>query len=426
MRTLHVYIEINGESVYVGDIAGNSADDAQFTYAETYLADPAHRAISLSLPLEERSFDPQRTRNYYEGLLPEGFTRRSVAEWMHADAGDYLSMIAGLGRECLGAVRIVEDGAETVPAGYQPLSAEEVRQLAREGATQSAELVTRAHLSLTGASGKVGLYLDERTGSWYLPVGTAPSTHIVKQSHVRYRRIVVNEQLCLLTAARLGLEIPESHILESSGRADEDILFATRRYDRVYGEHPQTIDDMPVPFRLHQEDLAQALDIPALAKYERPGDGYLNRVTALIRDYSADPIQDQLRIWDLCIYNYLIGNTDNHIKNLSLLYSPDLRAIRLAPAYDLVSTVIYRDVAESMSVAIDGHLDLHEISRASYGNAAAASGLGRAMVLRQFDALAERLEGALYAAVEELTSQGYPEAREMAEQILRKGGIANC
>lgn len=423
MRTLHVYIELNGEGIHVGDIIGNDATDARFSYAEDYLADPQHRAISLSLPLEERAFDPQRTRNYFEGLLPEGFTRRSVAEWMHADAGDYLSMLAGLGRECLGAIRIAEEGTAPVEAGYQALSADEVRQLAREGATTSAALVTKAHLSLTGASGKVGLYYDAASDTWYLPVGTAPSTHIVKQSHVRYRRIVVNEQLCLLAARGLGLDVPESHIIESGGNADGDILFATRRYDRVLGDAPRTIDGLPVPYRLHQEDLAQALDIPAMAKYERAGDDYLRRVTSLVRDYSADPIQDQLRIWDLCIYNYLIGNTDNHIKNLSLLYSPDLRSIRLAPAYDLVSTVLYRDSAESMSLAIDGRLDLQEISRESYGNAAAANGFSRAMVLRRFDDLAGRLESALHEAADVLAAQGYAEAREMAAQILEKGGI---
>lgn len=74
MRILHVYMEIGGASVLVGDITGNDAADAQFSYAEDYLADPQHRAISLSLPLPERTFDPQRTRNYFEGLLPEGFT----------------------------------------------------------------------------------------------------------------------------------------------------------------------------------------------------------------------------------------------------------------------------------------------------------------------------------------------------------------
>lgn len=61
---------------------------------------------------------------------------------------------------------------------------EDVKNLAKEGVSESAQLVTKAHLSLTGASGKVGLYYDDKKGEWYLPIGNAPSTHIVKQSHV--------------------------------------------------------------------------------------------------------------------------------------------------------------------------------------------------------------------------------------------------
>lgn len=98
---------------------------------------------------------------------------------------------------------------------YQLLSQSEVRELAREGATESAQLVTKAHLSLTGASGKVGLYFDDKEQKWYLPLGEAPSTHIVKQSHVRLKKIVANEQLCLLTARNLGIEISESFIVNT-------------------------------------------------------------------------------------------------------------------------------------------------------------------------------------------------------------------
>ena len=41
MRRLSVFIEINGESVYVGEIAGKDSTDACFTYADTYLKNPA-------------------------------------------------------------------------------------------------------------------------------------------------------------------------------------------------------------------------------------------------------------------------------------------------------------------------------------------------------------------------------------------------
>ena len=58
--------------------------------------------------------------------------------------------------------------------------------LAKEGATESAQMVVESHVSLAGASGKVGLYREPNGGGWFLPTGTAPSTHIVKQGHVRY------------------------------------------------------------------------------------------------------------------------------------------------------------------------------------------------------------------------------------------------
>lgn len=71
---------------------------------------------------------------------------------------------------------------------------------------------------------KTGLYYDNKDG-WYMPFGTAPSTHIVKQSHVRLSGIVANEQLCLRTAKILGIDVPESFII--SVGTGEHILFAT-------------------------------------------------------------------------------------------------------------------------------------------------------------------------------------------------------
>ena len=64
--------------------------------------------------------------------------------------------------------------------------------------------------------------------------------------------------------------------------------------------------------------------------------------------------------------NYLIGNTDNHIKNFSLLYSEDLKSVRLAPAYDIVSTMIYPSSTENMALSIDGICNINEITRTSF------------------------------------------------------------
>ena len=209
MEKLIVSLERDGILCPVGSIRGESPSDACFAYAEEYRDRPDAAPISLSLPLQEEAFTPTQTKNFFEGLLPEGFTRRTVAQWMHVAEEDYLSILHGLGRECLGALCITAEREES-EASYERITAQQVRQLAAEGATKSAELVTKAHLSLTGASGKAGLYYDAEHGEWYLPRGSAPSTHIVKQSHVRLDAIVTNEQLALQTAARCGIETAKS------------------------------------------------------------------------------------------------------------------------------------------------------------------------------------------------------------------------
>lgn len=422
MRRLVVFIEINGQNEYVGEIVGSDSSDARFTYAERYLENSEHRAISIGLPMEEKTFDSMRTRIFFEGLLPEGFTRRCVAEWMHIDEDDYLSILAGLGRECLGAIKIVDETEDTTAPEYRELSAEEVYALASEGATESAELVTKSHLSLTGASGKVGLYYDAKREKWYLPIGEAPSTHIVKQSHVRLKKIVTNEQLCLLTAKNLGIDVPESFIVTTDDN-EENVLFATKRYDRKFVSDNRTLRGMPVPHRLHQEDFSQALGIAASSKYEKNNEGYMKMLFDVIRSYSTEPMTDALRLWDICVFNYLIGNTDNHIKNLSLLYSEDLKSIRLAPAYDIVSTMIYKSSTENMALSIGGIYNINEITREAFEKATVQVGIGTKMAMKRFDSMVSGFSDAMNQAKAELKQQGFEQVEQISEQIMKKGGI---
>jgi serine/threonine-protein kinase HipA len=421
MRKLLIQIELNGENVSVGEIAGKDSNDACFTYAESYASNPEHRPISISLPLEKRTFDAQTTRNFFEGLLPEGFTRRCVAEWMHAEEKDYLSILAGLGQECLGAIKVIDENTAEIQPEYRKLTKDQVLKLAKEGATESAELVTKSHLSLTGASGKVGLYYDGE--HWFLPIGEAPSTHIVKQSHIRLKKIVCNEQLCLLTAKKLGIEIPDSFIINLGSTDDEDVLFATKRYDRKMNDDCRILDGMPVPFRLHQEDFSQALGISSAEKYEKNHSGYMRKIFEILRNYSGDPIADQMKLWDICVFNYLVGNTDNHIKNISLLYSEDLKSIRLAPAYDIVSTMIYESSTENMALSIGGVYCIYDITRESFEKEARNIGLGSKMAMKRFDLMVEKFPDALRKAADELKQQGFEGIEEVYELILKRNTI---
>lgn len=419
---LKVQIEIDGQLVQAGHITGSSFQDAVFAYDESYISSPAAQAISLSLPLSKKDFDADVTKTFFDGLLPEGFTRQCVADSIHASSDDYISILRELGSECLGAIQIIDENKPYINAGYTLLTIEEITELAKEGASKSAEIVVKSHLSLTGASGKVGLYYDESSDKWYKPKGLAPSTHIVKQSHVRYKNIVLNEQLCLLAAQKLGIEIPESFILQAQAEKvnDEDVLFATKRFDRNFDTDSRIVDGLKTPYRLHQEDFAQALGIKSVDKYEKSGQGYLKRMFDLLQKHSSNPIEDSLKLWRRTVYNCIIGNTDNHIKNSSLIYSKDLSSIRLAPFYDVVCTRLYESSTDEMSVSINGKQNINLVTRNDLEQEAKNCGLGYKITMKIYDELHDGIQKALLDSAEELSKTGFSEAQSMAEKILGK------
>ena len=418
-----ISIERSGRMVPVGFIRGESYRTAQFAYMDEYLADGNAVPVSISLPLQRESFTAEQTRQFFEGLLPEGFTRRSVAQWLHLDENDYLSILHQLGRECLGAIRVLTEG-ETQTASYEMITEQQVKALAAEGAQKSAEIVTKSHLSLTGASGKVGLYYDTAGKQWYLPKGTAPSTHIVKQSHVRLDGIVTNEQLSMMTAAKCGIEVPDSFIIDLGSGEDKEVLYATRRYDRTFEGAADMINGLSRPLRLHQEDFSQALGISSANKYEKNRAGYMRRMFALLRQHSANPIVDQQKLLDIIVFCYLLGNTDAHIKNFSLLYGEDLRGIRLAPAYDLVSTTVYESSTREMSFYIGNAILIDEITEDSFKEAAAEILIGEKFAVGRYNFICNQFREALREAASELQEAGFPKAAEMEERILRTGGYA--
>ena len=420
MWQLVVSIERNGARTSVGKIEGKSSEDAVFSYFDNYINASDSRAISISLPLTSEPFSPSQTRHFFEGLLPEGFLRSSIASANHADDADYLRLLELLGSECLGAIQICSPDYLDRETGYREMNDESLQELAQEGAEKSAELVVRSRLSLTGASGKIGVYKSE-SGKWFLPMGLAPSTHILKQSHIRYRQIVQNEQLCQLTASIMGIDTPESSVMiPQTADTTEQMLFVTKRYDRTFEGSNRYISGLLSPLRLHQEDFAQALGISSVDKYESSDGQYMKKMFDLLRERSASPIEDQIKLWDIIVFQYLIGNTDGHIKNYSLLYDAGLQTVRLAPAYDLVSTIIYRNHTSNMSFQIGHAKDWYQLDRTCFEQAAMELGLNQSILMDRYSELSDRFEKSLQTAANQLGDKEHLDFHFIANQILDK------
>jgi len=186
-----------------------------------------------------------------------------------------------------------------------------------------------------------------------IPRGTMPSTHILKPPVRGFQDTVHNEFFCMSLAKAVGLSVPDVSIYWLS-----DIpYYVVQRYDRGVGSDGQVM-------RYQQEDFCQALGLPPEMKYEKENGPTLAHCFALLDDRMQRglmPGRDKIELLKAVIFNFLIGNGDAHGKNFSILYDGD--AERLAPFYDLLSTVLYDDMHKAkMAMKIAGKYKLNAIT----------------------------------------------------------------
>ena len=80
-----------------------------FYYIEEYLSSPDSKAISLSLPLKKGEFSQKECLPFFSGLLPEEFTRKRVADYLHISELSDIKLLEAIGQECAGFITIADD-----------------------------------------------------------------------------------------------------------------------------------------------------------------------------------------------------------------------------------------------------------------------------------------------------------------------------
>jgi len=127
-------------------------------------------------------------------------------------------------------------------------------------------------------------------------------------------------------AGQIGITVPNVEIRY----ANKTPYFLIERYDR------NVSPDGKIK-RIHQEDFCQALGILTPDKYQTDeGPGFKDCFNLLLQ--VTYPVIDRLQFAERAVFNFLIGNTDAHGKNFSLLHF-DNGQIHLAPAYDIVRSL---------------------------------------------------------------------------------------
>jgi len=353
-----------------------------FSYDDAWL-ERSRIPLSLSLPLRAEPYLDDQSHSFFANLLPEEKMRTLIARNLGVSFNNDYGLLERIGGDCAGAVSLYPETAETPQplASYRALSTDDLNTIIKELPQRPLLAGEKGiRLSLAGAQKKLPIYYDGH--QYHLGYGSAPSNYIIKPAIDELPGTVENEAYCMALARAVGLDVPSSFIHQH-----EDVrVFVVKRFDR------EVSDD--AIRRLHQEDFCQALRIPPEFKYETEGGPSLATCFKLLRTNSTSAGKDVLSLVNWVILNYLIGNSDAHGKNISLLMLPE--GPRLAPFYDLLSTRVYAPygLTEGLAMKIGGEIDPRSIRKKQWELFAEEVGVKPKLVLTKLKGLSRQIEAA--------------------------------
>lgn len=328
-------------------------DYTRFALDDDYRTDP--NRFVLGLQFEQNLLEPRtsalRVPPWFSNLLPEGRIREWVADDRGVSADREMELLAHLGHDLPGAVRVLPDDG-SLP--YDPWEPSHI--IPRES-----QEYNRGHsgpgwrISLAGVQLKYAML--KQNDRLTVPAFGEGSDWIVKLPDRLYSRMPQNEHAMMMLAKASGLDIPDIRLVhrdELDGIPSnvwpegEVFAYAVERFDRGLNRS-----------LIHVEDLAQVRNFYPNDKYR----GNFETVASLIyrrRDLAA--LREFARRLTFLV---LIGNGDAHLKNWSLIYR-DPRIPTLSPAYDLVATHVYREGVEDLGLKFFGSRSFERVSLQSF------------------------------------------------------------
>ncbi len=344
-RELLVYADLKGEAFFVGRLwAGRARNrqSASFEYHAEWLTHPARFALEPALMLgggPQHTLQGRALFGAFGDSAPDRWGRKLILrdERRRAKAQsrlprslsevDFLVGVSDITRQ--GALRfkqaadgpfLAHGGGINVPPFVRlgELLNAAMRVAADSDDDDDLRLILAPGSSLGGARAKASV-LDLQG---QLSIAKFP------QGDDAYP-VMKWEAVALDLARRAGIEVPIWRLEQVAERS----ALLLHRFDRD--------GEIRIPFLSAMSMLGAA---------DNEDHSYLEIIDAL-RQYGSQPEQDCAQLWRRIVFNILIANTDDHLRNHGFLYDA-AGGWRLAPAYDMNPTPM--DVkSRVLSLAID-------------------------------------------------------------------------
>jgi len=321
-RDIHVYVDVGGKPVSVGRLWLRESGTATFRYELNWLRDPRAFALSPTLPLGEGAFHTSDGNfGAFKDAAPDRWGQKLMRHRERNRARDAnqpprallpADFLLGVDDETrLGALRFKDAGGteflsqskSTVP----PLL--ELRKLL--GATNrlergrerkgDLELVLAPGGSLGGARPKATIR------------GNDGRLHVAKFPWVQDDWPVIRWEATVLSLAHsAGINVPQWQLIPVQANA----VLLLARFDRADA-------NIRIPVMS---------GMTALDAKDHEEHSYLELVDVL-RQVGEAPEVDAQQLWRRMVFNVLVSNTDDHLRNHAFLRNE--KGWRLSPAFDM-------------------------------------------------------------------------------------------
>jgi serine/threonine-protein kinase HipA len=360
----------------VSEIAESGRTKSAFRYENDYLQrDDAFALDPVSLPLKSDSFSTDHPGIFgvFEDSLPDDWGRRLLVRKHRIPRHEQNlpKLLLALGNSGLGALSFTDHAKPAAPAADTSIlhlsSLVEAAGKFERGEIQDGELslLFSAGSSPGGARPKV-VVLDEELNVHYL--AKFPS---VKDQE----DLVKIEAATMNMAAKAGLAVPLTRLVHCANKS----VLLVQRFDVIPAGRRHMISFQTL--------------LKAHGYYQQR----YQELLAIVRKYSNDPLDDSERLYRQMVFNAVVGNTDDHLKNFWMIHDRE-QGWRLSPAFDLIP-----------DVGRNGEHVLFFDLGACYPGRQKLENLGRSWGIRNAESVVAEVFAAVACWKEEFTGVGVPE-----------------
>ena len=212
------------------------------------------------------------------------------------------------------------------------LNKEKFEELANAAITQG--------LTVPGVQKKLSLHLSTDIDT-RLTVVDYPAGYILKPQTEEYEMLPEFEDFAMRAAKLAGIQTVPHALIKNDGQ----YAYITRRIDRNTDESGAT--------QLYaMEDFCQLSERLTIDKYKAS----YEKCGKIVKQYSQQVGLDLSELFLRVVFSYVIGNSDMHLKNFSLIEdAPGSRKFSLSAAYDMLPVnIVLPEDNEELALTLNG------------------------------------------------------------------------